>query len=139
MDDGRLGGLSSFDAHPFAPVAAPKVKGVPKDLGQEERFRAHPLYLAYIDAFHQATGGKGVRHGGDATPFYDQLWVQVADAQGTGFLLGQAVKKLQEAGTRVLKPDTSAAVGDEAWEREVLGAIVYAGMAILHARGAHRG
>lgn len=86
----------------------------------------HPLMLAFRDAVRQATQGKGERHGGDDVPFYDQQWVTLAKHHGLGFLTGQAAKKLNEAATK----DDSAA-----WEREVLGALVYAGMAILAYRG----
>jgi hypothetical protein len=86
----------------------------------------HPLLFAYWDAVLQATKGKGERHGGESVPFYDQQWTTLADHHGVGFLTGQAAKKLNEAAQ---KDD------DEAWEREVLGAIVYAGMAILKKRG----
>jgi hypothetical protein len=86
----------------------------------------HPLEVAFNDAVYQAKYGKGERHGGDFVPFYDQQWTTLADHHGVGFLTGQAAKKLNEAAQ---KDD------DEAWEREVLGAIVYAGMAILKKRG----
>lgn len=112
----------------------------------DEEFQLHPLYLAFRSAWMQATRGKGQRHGGDVTPFYDQLWKEVADAQGTGFLTGQAVKKLQEAGARLMEAARTpppppgegrpvACLGDEAWQREVLGALVYGGMAFLHGTG----
>lgn len=89
----------------------------------------HPLQLVLDDALHQVTKGKGERHGGEATPFYEQQWVGLANVHGNGFLTGQAAKKITEAvqsGNREANP--------EAWEREVLGAIVYLGMAILHNR-----
>lgn len=132
---------------------------------EDGRFQQHPLYQAFKEAWRQATSGKGQRHGGDATPFYAQSWRHIADAQGPGFLVGQAEKKLHEAGARVRQAatppdgrhsqslaspadlgDASAHVhsftgnappwpGDEAWQREVLGALVYGGMAWLHATG----
>lgn len=49
-----------------------------------------------------------------------------AHMHGRGFLTGQAAKKLEEAAS------TRSGV---AFEQEVLGAIVYLGMAILHERG----
>ena len=74
----------------------------------------------------QATKGKGQRHGGDATPFLEQPWVKLYRTHGLGFLLGQADKKYHEA---LSKPDT------ESFEREILGAIVYLGMALLALEG----
>lgn len=82
----------------------------------------HPLEIAFTAAIHQAMYGKGERHGGDAVPFYDQQWTTLADCHGVGFLTGQAAKKLNEAAQKT---------DPEAWEREVLGALVYAGMAYL--------
>lgn len=90
----------------------------------------HPLELIFRAAIEQVTRGKGERHGGEATPFYDQQWVFQAKVHGNGFLTGQAAKKLTEAvtsGNRESDPD--------AFEREILGAIVYLGMALLHVRG----
>lgn len=89
----------------------------------------HPLELIFSDVVDQVTKGKGVRHGGAAVPFYEQQWVSLAKTHGNGFLTGQAAKKLTEAvesGNR----QTNA----EAFEREVMGAIAYLGMALLHHR-----
>lgn len=83
----------------------------------------HPLHRAFDAAVKQATKGKGERHGGDSIPFYDQQWRTLAECHGVGFLTGQASKKLNEAAQK--QGD------DDAWEREVLGALVYAGMALL--------
>lgn len=86
----------------------------------------HPLYAVFADAIVQAMYGKGKRHGGNATPFLDQPWVHYTKMHGRGFATGQAAKKLEEA--------ASTRSGD-AFETEMLGAIVYAGMAILKERG----
>ena len=74
----------------------------------------------------QATKGKGQRHGGDITPFLEQPWAKLYRTHGLGFLLGQADKKYHEA---LGKPDA------ESFEREILGAIVYLGMALLALEG----
>ena len=74
----------------------------------------------------QATKGKGQRHGGDTTPFLEQPWVKLYRTHGLGFLLGQADKKYHEA---LSKTDA------ESFEREILGAIVYLGMALLALEG----
>ena len=89
----------------------------------------HPLELIFADAVAQATTGKGQRHGGDNTPFYEQAWVHLANVHGHRFLTGQAEKKLIEATV-----SGHAASDLEAYEREVLGAIVYLGMALLYLR-----
>jgi hypothetical protein len=88
----------------------------------------HPLCTVMLDVIEQVTAGKGSRHGGDTTPFLDQPWRHYARLHGRGFLTGQAAKKLEEAAGRGLT--------GEAFEREVLGAIAYIGMAILYERGA---
>jgi len=86
----------------------------------------HPLFPVLCDAIAQAIYGKGKRHGGGATPFLDQPIFHYARMHGRGFLTGQATKKLEEA--------ASTREG-EAFVTEVLGAIVYAGAAILREQG----
>lgn len=86
----------------------------------------HPLYPIFIEAIEQAMFGKGERHGGAVTPFMEQPWVHYAKMHGRGFLTGQAAKKLEEA--------ASKRTGD-AFVTEVLGAMVYAGMAVIYERG----
>lgn len=87
----------------------------------------HPLYSVFIRAIEQAMFGKGERHGGAQTPFFDQPWQHYAKMHGRGFLTGQAAKKLEEA--------ASTRNGD-AFETEILGAMVYLGMAVLNEGGA---
>ncbi len=87
---------------------------------------AHPLYAVFMKAIEQAMFGKGERHGGARTPFLDQPWVHYVKMHGRGFATGQAAKKLEEA---------ASTRSGEAFETEVLGAIVYSGMAILKERG----
>lgn len=85
----------------------------------------HPMYPIFMDAIEQATGGKGQRHGGARTPFLEQPWHQIAKHTGFRGLVFQAVKKAQEA---CGKDDY------EAFEREMLGSLVYSAMALIHAR-----
>lgn len=92
----------------------------------KEDVRNHPLYPIFVAAIEQAMYGKGERHGGNVTPFLEQPWVHYAKMHGRGFLTGQATKKLEEA---------SHQREGEAFETEVLGAIVYAGMSVLKERG----
>ena len=89
-------------------------------------FATHPLYPVFVAAINQAMYGKGERHGGAKTPFFEQPWAHYAKLHGRGFLTGQAAKKLEEA--------ASTKTG-EAFEQEMLGAMVYIGMAILSHRG----
>lgn len=94
--------------------------------GEDLGLVGHPLYEPLTDAIEQAMHGKGERHGGSVTPFLDQPWTVLAKAHGRGFLTGQAAKKLDEA---------VRGKAGEAFERELLGAIVYLGMALLYERG----
>lgn len=86
----------------------------------------HPLFGIFVQAIEQAMYGKGVRHGGAMTPFTEQPWAHYTKMHGRGFATGQAAKKLEEA---------SALHTGEPFEREVFGAMVYAGMSILKDRG----
>lgn len=86
----------------------------------------HPLFPVLVAAIEQAMHGKGERHGGNVTPFLEQPWTHYAKMHGRGFLTGQATKKLEEAAHQR---------EGEAFETEVLGAIVYSGMSILKERG----
>lgn len=85
----------------------------------------HPLFPIFVAAINQAMYGKGGRHGGNVTPFLDQPWTHYAKMHGRGFLTGQAAKKLEEA---------ASTRSGEAFELEVLGAIVYSGMSVLKER-----
>jgi hypothetical protein len=85
----------------------------------------HPLQSVFDAVIDQVANGKGAeRHGGE-TPFLAQPWVHYAEQHGVGFLTGQAAKKLDE----------SNRLSGEAIERELLGAIAYAAMALLYLRG----
>jgi stalled ribosome alternative rescue factor ArfA len=110
----------------YGPVDKEKEK---KEIEFDNRIRAvvgHPLFNVMLEAIEQAMFGKGGRHGGNVTPFLEQPWVHYAKMHGRGFLTGQAAKKLEEA--------ASTREGD-AFKTEVLGAIVYSGMAIIKERG----
>lgn len=85
----------------------------------------HPLTPIFDAVIQQVTTGKGERHGGMTIPFMDQLWQRTATDHGIGFLTGQAQKKMVEA---LSKPDQAAV------ERELLGALAYLGMAVIHLR-----
>lgn len=103
-----------------------KTSQAERDMEVMDTLINHPLYPILLKAIEQAAYGKGERHGGATKPFTDQPWVHYSRMHGRGFLTGQAAKKLEEA--------ASTRVG-ESFEAEVLGAIVYCGMAILAERG----
>ena len=77
-------------------------------------------------ALEQAAMGKGEKRHGHGKDFLDQPWLHYANVHGHQFLTGQAVKKVDEA---IMNEDD---IPYEAWEREMLGAMVYIGMAVLH-------
>lgn len=92
---------------------------------EDQVIQGHPLYGVLTEAIRQAAYGKGERHGGAKTEFLEQPWYDLSKRFGVRGLLFQAAKKTGEA---VGKTDY------EAFEREVLGAIVYLGMSILRQR-----
>ena len=128
---------------PVAPVAPRRKRGRPKGSGKatikkvvktqvnavKAQPPAHPLTDVFDAAIKQVTKGKGIRHGGDSVPFLDQPWAHYAKMHGRGFLTGQAAKKLEEAATTK---------EGEAFVQEMLGAMVYIGMAILVTRGVNK-
>lgn len=86
----------------------------------------HPLKDVFDLALAQATQGKGNERHSNGSEFMEQPWVGLANVHGTGFLTGQAQKKIMEAVANKGK-------ADYAWyEKEMLGAIVYLAMAIIH-------
>lgn len=119
--------FSSFFTTPTEPTPMTDASNTTTDQGLEraQAVAAHPLFPIMVAAIEQAMYGKGERHGGERTPFLQQPWVHYADIHGRGFLTGQGAKKLEEA--------ASVREG-KAFETEVLGAIVYSGMAIIQER-----
>lgn len=85
----------------------------------------HPMYVVFMDAIEQATGGKGQRHGGASIPFLDQRWHRIAQSTGFRSLVYQMCKKAEEACGKENYED---------FERELLGAIVYGAMSLIHVR-----
>ena len=90
-----------------------------------QEMRDHPLMPIFEAAIKQVMYGKGERHGGALTPFMEQPWLHYAKLHGIGFLTGQAAKKLEEA---------ASTKQGEAFIQEMLGAMVYTGMAILYSQ-----
>lgn len=86
------------------------------------------------DSYDQVFSGKGIERHGHGLPIEQQPWKTITDNVGTGFVLGQAMKKLMELKTFTPKDDTKEAkqAAYLAWRREALGAIVYTVMAIMY-------
>jgi len=82
----------------------------------------------------QVFEGKGEERHGHGASLENQPWKLITDNVGTGFVIGQAMKKLME-----LKTFSSSSVDEKlsakdyaAWRREALGVIVYTTMAIMY-------
>ena len=86
----------------------------------------HPLERIFELALEQATKGKGEERHGNGTDFTDQPWVGLAKAHGSGFLTGQAQKKIMEAVAN--REETNYLW----YEREILGAINYLAMNLIY-------
>jgi hypothetical protein len=86
------------------------------------------------EAFNQVFAGKGQERHGHGLKLECQPWKTITDNVGTGFVLGQAMKKLMELKTFIPKNETKEDVAKAyaAWKREALGAIVYTVMAIMY-------
>jgi len=80
-------------------------------------------------AANQLFNGKGVERHGGGLPLDQQPWKVISDNVGTGFVLGQAMKKLMELKIYVDDNDPKQFA---AFQREALGAIVYTAMAIMY-------
>lgn len=95
----------------------------------EKNFR-----LILEQACDQVFSGKGQERHGHGLDLVNQPWKVITDNVGTGFVLGQALKKLMELRTFSPKENTAAAKQQAffSWKREALGAIVYITMAILY-------
>ena len=86
------------------------------------------LAAVLLDAFTQASAGKGKERHACALPFDQQPMQKLADLYGPGFVLGQAAKKSQE----------SQRLPYERARAELLGAIVYTAGAIIALDRAHQ-
>lgn len=89
---------------------------------RHHRNKYHELHEILIDVLVQASAGKGLdRHVVGDERWEDQRWRRIAQGVGPGFLLGQAIKKVEE----------SQGFDDHAVVRkELLGAMHYIAMAI---------
>ena len=80
------------------------------------------------EAFNQAAYGKGKERHANSLPFAQQPMQQIAQRRGIGFVLGQADKKSEEAQGMLERGEKAA------FEREILGAIVYLAGSLIFAR-----
>lgn len=84
-----------------------------------------PLAAILQEAYDQAAQGKGYDRHDNGEPFTDQRAISIGRKVGPGFLLGQSLKKTEEAATMISKGQSASAI------RELLGAINYAAAAVL--------
>lgn len=86
------------------------------------------------DAAAQVFEGKGNDRHGHGISFENQPWKLITDNVGTGFVIGQAIKKLMELKSFVPKDTSEQEIQRAylAWRREALGAIVYITMAVMY-------
>lgn len=95
----------------------------------EEHFRQ--ILEQVID---QVFKGKGQERHGHGLNLEQQPWKTITDNVGTGFVLGQALKKLMELRTFEPKDNSPEELQKAlfAWKREALGAVVYTIFAIMY-------
>jgi len=81
----------------------------------------------------EVTQGKGKERHGLESKFSEQPWKYITDGVGTGFTIGQAIKKLIEIKNFHEERINSSADPAHmlAYKREAMGAIVYIVMAIM--------
>lgn len=84
------------------------------------------LESVFRDAVAQVEKGKGAQRHGQTGDIVTQPAFWISEHFGLGFLLGQTVKKMHEAQERNL--------GFDEWEKEMLGALAYLGLAIASVR-----
>jgi hypothetical protein len=87
----------------------------------------------------QVFKGKGQERHGHGLNLEQQPWKTITDNVGTGFVLGQALKKLMELRTFEPKDNSPEQIEKalSAWKREALGAIVYTIFAIMYKEYEH--
>lgn len=104
----RINELSDELASLFDEAEPAPSPGAPDDPYRE-------LHRVLMLAYQQAAHGKGLERHGQGLEFKDQPIIRIRESLGSGFTLGQATKKIQEA--QRLAPDHAG--------HEMLGAIVY--------------
>ena len=92
------------------------------NIPEEETQEYGPLYDILYEAGLRASDSKGKERHANDRPFISQPISSIQDAVGSGFPLGQALKKIQES--RRLAPSKA--------RNELLDAIVYIAAAIIY-------
>lgn len=85
------------------------------------KYKEDPLRYVLNWAYHQAMTGKGRERHAEDKPFVDQIWHSIRKVVGSGFTLGQVLKKADEA-QRMTREQAI---------RELLGVINYTAMEII--------
>lgn len=128
---------SVYDINPEAPLAyddahaepTPKATHVHEPnavvvKSDATRFSGDPNFArlrnTLLRAYLQVAEGKGAERHGNGKPWPEQPMFKIAEMVGTGFHLGQAIKKIDE----------STRLPGEAAVKELLGAITYLAAAI---------
>lgn len=102
--------------------------GVKLDLNKQRKMNneEHSKLRDILDrAYEQAASGKGKERHANGRPFDKQPIAEIGRMVGTGYNLGQVMKKAQEAQGMANRGEIEAAV------REVLGVINYAASAVM--------
>lgn len=86
-----------------------------------------PLAGVYELALFQAANGKGKDRHADNKPFENQIIMTIQDQVGSGFTLGQCIKKMTES-----KRLATMENGKKRASAELLGAMNYLAAAYLH-------
>ncbi len=81
------------------------------------------LWVQLYDAYKQCAEGKGRERHSDGRMWTEQPIFRIAEQHGSGFLTGQAAKKLGEAQGMIRRGELGRA------RAELLGAIIYAAAA----------
>ena len=84
-----------------------------------------PLARVLLQAYDQSAKGKGKERHANARPFLRQPIMEIARMVGSGYQIGQIMKKVQEAKGMADRGNRQAA------KAELLGAIVYSAAAFL--------
>lgn len=121
---------SAYDLEEEVPVPVVSATTVP--FHEETFFHGDPKFLrlrgTLLRAYLQVAEGKGAARHGSGKAWPEQPMFKIAEIVGTGFHLGQALKKIEE----------STRLDDEAAVKELLGAISYIAAAIESIEEGHR-
>lgn len=106
-----------------ARVGSSTVHGIKVIAGGVEGYE--PLARVLSEAYDQSSRGKGKERHANARPFLRQPIMEIGRMVGTGYQIGQVMKKVQEAKGMADRGNYQAA------KAELLGAIVYSAAAFM--------